>query len=69
PVGALSYLDGLSRVAIEPNIVAEIEALIIDLAESGMSVLLVKQYVSFALNAATGYADKVVTCAGSTRQM
>ena len=41
---------------IQPNIVAEIEALIIDLAESGLSVLLVEQHVSFALTAAAGYA-------------
>jgi urea transport system ATP-binding protein len=41
---------------IQPNIVAEIEALIIDLAGSGLSVLLVEQHVSFALTAAAGYA-------------
>ena len=41
---------------IQPNIVAEIEALVIDLAESGLSVLLVEQHVSFALTAAAGYA-------------
>jgi urea transport system ATP-binding protein len=41
---------------IQPNIVAEIEALIINLAGSGLSVLLVEQHVSFALTAAAGYA-------------
>jgi urea transport system ATP-binding protein len=41
---------------IQPNIVADIEALVIDLAESGLSVLLVEQHVSFALSAAAGYA-------------
>jgi urea transport system ATP-binding protein len=41
---------------IQPNIVAEIEELIIKLAESGLSVLLVEQHVSFALTAAAGYA-------------
>ena len=41
---------------IQPNIVAEIEELVISLAESGMSVLLVEQHVSFALTAAAGYA-------------
>jgi urea transport system ATP-binding protein len=41
---------------IQPNIVAEIEELVISLAESGLSVLLVEQHVSFALTAAAGYA-------------
>jgi urea transport system ATP-binding protein len=41
---------------IQPNIVAEIEELIITFAESGVSVLLVEQHVSFALTAAAGYA-------------
>ena len=41
---------------IQPNIVAEIEQLVITLAEGGLSVLLVEQHVSFALTAAAGYA-------------
>jgi len=41
---------------IQPNIVAEIEDLVIALADSGLSVLLVEQHVSFALAAAAGYA-------------
>jgi len=41
---------------IQPNIVAEIEELVISLAASGLSVLLVEQHVSFALTAAAGYA-------------
>ncbi len=41
---------------IQPNIVSEIEELIIALAESGLAVLLVEQHVSFALTAAAGYA-------------
>ena len=41
---------------IQPNIVAEIEELVIKLADSGLSVLLVEQHVSFALTAAAGYA-------------
>jgi urea transport system ATP-binding protein len=41
---------------IQPNIVAEIEELVITLAHSGLSVLLVEQHVSFALTAAAGYA-------------
>ena len=40
---------------IQPNIVAEIEELVIALAKSGLSVLLVEQHVSFALTAAAGY--------------
>jgi urea transport system ATP-binding protein len=41
---------------IQPNIVAEIEELVIRLAADGLSVLLVEQHVSFALTAAAGYA-------------
>ncbi len=41
---------------IQPNIVAEIEQLVMDLADTGLSVLLVEQHVSFALTAAAGYA-------------
>ncbi len=41
---------------IQPNIVAEIEQLVMELAQSGLSVLLVEQHVSFALTAAAGYA-------------
>ena len=41
---------------IQPNIVAEIEELVITLADPGLSVLLVEQHVSFALTAAAGYA-------------
>ena len=41
---------------IQPNIVAEIEALIVQLAETGLSVLLVEQHVGFALQASAGYA-------------
>lgn len=41
---------------IQPNIVAEIEELIMKLAVSGLSVLLVEQHISFALTAAAGYA-------------
>jgi urea transport system ATP-binding protein len=41
---------------IQPNIVAEIEELVITIAESGLSVLLVEQHVSFALTVAGGYA-------------
>jgi urea transport system ATP-binding protein len=41
---------------IQPSIVAEIEDLVIALAESGLAVLLVEQHVSFALTAAAGYA-------------
>jgi urea transport system ATP-binding protein len=41
---------------IQPNIVAEIEELIIKLAASGISVLLVEQHVGFALEASAEYA-------------
>ena len=41
---------------IQPNIVAEIEQLVMSLADEGLSVLLVEQHVSFALTAAAGYA-------------
>ncbi|MFP5283826.1 MAG: ATP-binding cassette domain-containing protein [Actinomycetes bacterium] len=41
---------------IQPNLVAEIEELILQLARSGLSVLLVEQHVSVALEAAAGYA-------------
>lgn len=41
---------------IQPNIVAEIEELIMNLAAGGLSVLLVEQHISFALTAAAGYA-------------
>lgn len=40
---------------IQPNIVAEIEELIMQLAATGLSVLLVEQHISFALTAAAGY--------------
>lgn len=41
---------------IQPNIVAEIEQLVVQLAETGLSVLLVEQHVGFALEASAGYA-------------
>jgi urea transport system ATP-binding protein len=41
---------------IQPNIVAEIEELIMSLAADGLSVLLVEQHVGFALEASAGYA-------------
>jgi len=41
---------------IQPNIVAEIEALIVQLAATGLSVLLVEQHVGFALEASAEYA-------------
>jgi urea transport system ATP-binding protein len=41
---------------IQPTIVAEIEELVIRLARTGLSVLLVEQHISFALTAAAGYA-------------
>ncbi|MBO3732200.1 urea ABC transporter ATP-binding subunit UrtE [Glycomyces niveus] len=41
---------------IQPNVVAEIEAAIVDLARSGLSVLLVEQHLGFALQAAAQYA-------------
>lgn len=41
---------------IQPNIVAEIEALIVELAATGLSVLLVEQHVGFALEASAEYA-------------
>ena len=41
---------------IQPNIVAELEELIMTLAAGGLSVLLVEQHISFALTAAAGYA-------------
>ena len=41
---------------IQPNVVAEIERLIVDLAETGLSVLLVEQHVGFALEASAEYA-------------
>ena len=41
---------------IQPSIVAEIEDLIMSLARTGLSVLLVEQHISFALTAAAGYA-------------
>ena len=40
---------------IQPTIVAEIERLIMTLAATGLSVLLVEQHISFALTAAAGY--------------
>jgi urea transport system ATP-binding protein len=53
---------------IQPNLVAEIEELIISLANSGLSVLLVEQHVSFALTAAAEYvvmASGQVTARGT----
>jgi urea transport system ATP-binding protein len=41
---------------IQPNIVAEIEELIMGFPALGLSVLLVEQHISFALTAAAGYA-------------
>ncbi|MEV3936242.1 urea ABC transporter ATP-binding subunit UrtE [Glycomyces sp. NPDC049804] len=41
---------------IQPNVVAEIEAAVIDLARGGLSVLLVEQHLGFALQAAARYA-------------
>jgi urea transport system ATP-binding protein len=41
---------------IQPTIVAEIEELIVKLATSGLSVLLVEQHINFALTAAANYA-------------
>lgn len=41
---------------IQPNIVAEIEELIMGFPARGLSVLLVEQHISFALTAAAGYA-------------
>ena len=41
---------------IQPNIVAEIEDLIVELAATGLSVLLVEQHVGFALEASAEYA-------------
>lgn len=41
---------------IQPNIVAEIEELIMGFPSRGLSVLLVEQHISFALTAAAGYA-------------
>jgi urea transport system ATP-binding protein len=41
---------------IQPNIVAEIEATIVNLSQrDGMSILLVEQYIGFALHAADSY--------------
>jgi urea transport system ATP-binding protein len=50
---------------IQPTIVAEIEATIIGLAESGLSVLLVEQHIGFALAAAEKY---VVLASGRVAQ-
>jgi len=50
---------------IQPTIVAEIEATIIGLAESGLSVLLVEQHIGFALEAADRY---VVLASGRVTQ-
>jgi urea transport system ATP-binding protein len=41
---------------IQPNIVAEIEELVMNLAKTGLSVLLVEQHVGFALEASAEYA-------------
>ncbi|MEU6860078.1 urea ABC transporter ATP-binding subunit UrtE [Glycomyces sp. NPDC046736] len=40
---------------IQPNVVAEIESTIVDLAAGGLSVLLVEQHLGFALQAASRY--------------
>ena len=50
---------------IQPTIVAEIEATIIDLAQGGLSVLLVEQHIGFALKAAEHY---VVLASGRITQ-
>ncbi|WP_028048957.1 ATP-binding cassette domain-containing protein [Cellulomonas sp. URHD0024] len=50
---------------IQPTIVAEIEATIMDLAEGGLSVLLVEQHIGFALEAAEKY---VVLASGRVTQ-
>jgi urea transport system ATP-binding protein len=50
---------------IQPTIVAEIEATIIGLADSGLSVLLVEQHIGFALEAAEKY---VVLASGRVTQ-
>lgn len=53
---------------IQPSIVSEIEATIIQLASEGMSVLLVEQHIGFALAAAEHYvvlASGAVTSAGA----
>lgn len=53
---------------IQPSIVAEIEATIIQLASEGMSVLLVEQHIGFALTAAEHYvvlASGTVTSRGA----
>nr|WP_208382423.1 ATP-binding cassette domain-containing protein [Microbacterium ulmi] len=52
---------------IQPSIVAEIEATIVQLATEGISVLLVEQHIGFALEAADKYvvlASGVVTSTG-----
>jgi urea transport system ATP-binding protein len=57
---------------IQPTVVAQIERVILDLAErGGLAVLLVEQHVGFALRAAAGYhvlaAGRVIsTGAGGT---
>ena len=51
---------------IQPTIVAEIEETIIDLAQGGLSVLLVEQHIGFALTAAEHY---VVLASGRITQM
>jgi urea transport system ATP-binding protein len=50
---------------IQPTIVAEIEETIIDLAQGGLSVLLVEQHIGFALTAAEHY---VVLASGRITQ-
>ncbi|MDA1360122.1 urea ABC transporter ATP-binding subunit UrtE [Glycomyces luteolus] len=40
---------------IQPNVVAEIEGAIVDLAKGGLSVLLVEQHLGFALQAASRF--------------
>jgi urea transport system ATP-binding protein len=41
---------------IQPNVVAEIESTIVDLARDGLSVLLVEQHLGFALQAAARFS-------------
>lgn len=41
---------------IQPNVVAEIESAIVELARDGLSVLLVEQHLGFALQAASRYS-------------